>query len=1006
VNAADLRTAGFSESEVSQYEQLQGAGFSQDEIIKHFEGEKKPPPPPSKKRAAWYEIPAPQDLLHGVEVGASGFNKVVANILGLPADAIRWLTEQAGVDPEKVPGLRGGVWGGEWIANKFMPRGAVEPESLMEKIIGATGEQAGAMMLPGIGTEAYLANKLAYPVRYGEAALTAGKTAVGAGTGSGLAREYAPDSPILDLVAQFTGGVATGAGPALYRKGKEAYTALKRGAPTLTETQLNQRAGQVLNEATSPEPVYDINTEAAKKLEKEIPGFRATLGERSADPGQIKLQRSLEAGQGDAANLMAQKKAVNNLAVRDYLSNEFKGTETIDDVIEALNTRKASLEKGADWFEAEAGAARAKLPTVGPQETGRAAVGAIEEARIPMSARKDALYSEVGNPPVQTTNTKDAVKAVEAEFSPGEEAVYPSGVIAKIKKVLKGKVTDAELPLAEGPEGPKETLIARAEKSAKKGLETAQSRFQKNKLKLTDDIAVQLKEKGQRNLYKSFDKDGLVTWDKAAQELAGQGEFPGYAAEQKVDQTTFLDWLESNPVLGADKTVYADKLTKATAKLQAAAADTGERGFQELHSLRKDLGRQISDATTGANPNLPMARRLYTLKNAIDADIEVGLGGENAYQVARDFAREYYLKFRSGTVGKVLQKGQQASGRAIPDAEIGKKLFRLDGADDFIRSVGKENAAEVMRQHATTDLAESGAVNKLTGEINTKQLANWMSRNGRVLEKFGIKEDFDTVNAAYALLDDQKEQVVKFGKSVAAKLLNADPQNAIKAAMSGAEGISGRNTGATMSRLMAQLKTAAPTPEAYKTAMTGLKNAFKDFMVSESESTAETIAGDKYISFPKMEAAIKKYEPAMRELYNDEPRKIEAMLKVREAVKIESRTLKSPLGGGSDTAEKMNIAQGTISRLLDHVPGVHYTVRLARVGLKALSNLNALELNNLVARAYNDPELAQTLMMAAKQQAPKEVARRINNQIALLGLGVSVNKPKENNISTSEVPAP
>ena len=45
MNAADLRAAGFSEAEASQYEKLQGAGFSQEEIIKHFEGEKAPPPP-------------------------------------------------------------------------------------------------------------------------------------------------------------------------------------------------------------------------------------------------------------------------------------------------------------------------------------------------------------------------------------------------------------------------------------------------------------------------------------------------------------------------------------------------------------------------------------------------------------------------------------------------------------------------------------------------------------------------------------------------------------------------------------------------------------------------------------------------------------------------------------------------------------------------------------------------------------------------------------------------
>ena len=1001
MNAADLRAAGFSDTEVSQYEKLQGAGFSQDEIIKHFEGAKEPTLSPLPARSL---RTIPRDILHGVEVGASGFTKGLANILGLPADVVRGAVEAIGVDPEKVPGLRGGVWGGEWIQENLAPAPAI-PETTGEKIIGAIGEQAGAMVVPGIGTEAYLASKLGQAARFGEAARMAGRTAVGAGTASGIAREVAPDSPILDLVAQITGGVATGVGPSLYQKGRQAFSALRRGAPTVTETQLRERAGQVLSDATSPSPIYEQNAATAAKLEKEIPGFRATLGERSGDPGQIKLQRSLEAGQGDAANLMAQKKAVNNLAVRDYIANEFKGTETIDDVIEALNTRKADLGKGADWFEAEAAAARAKIPAAGPQETGRTAVEAIEAKRIPMSAQKDALYGEVGNPAVQTTETRAAVKAVQAEFTPGEESVFPSGALARIKKVLKGKkLEEAETLLGEDLEGPKATLIARAEKAAKKGLDTAQSRFQKDKIKLTEDMVPELKQKGQGKLTRLFDKDGKVSWDQIAQELSGQGEFPGYVAGQKLNPTTFLDWLESNPVLGADKNIYVDKLTKATSRLTAAAADTGERGFQELHSLRKDLGRQISDATTGANPNLPLARRLYTLRNAIDADIEAGLGGDNAYQRARDFAREYYLKFRSGAVGKVLQRGQQASGRAIPDAEIGKKLFRLDGADDFIRAVGEENAGIVMRQHAASDLAESGVVNKLTGEINTKQLANWMSRNGRVLEKFGIKGEFDTVERAYALLDDQKEQAAVFGKSVAAKLLNADPQNAIKSAMTGAEGVSGKNTGAVMSLLKSQLEEAAANAtgsndiavrnEAVKTVLSGLKNAFKDFIISESETTAKTIAGESVISPSGILKALKKYDPAMRVLYNDEPRKLQALLNVQRAIETQARSATSPIGGGSDTFEKAAVAQGVIGKLIDYVPGINYTAKLARVGLKALGNLNEIEMNKLLARAMYDPELAQTLMMAARQQAPKEVARRINNQIAILGLGVTANRPK------------
>ncbi|MCK9361697.1 hypothetical protein M0Q28_05770 [Patescibacteria group bacterium] len=957
----------------------------------------------------------PRDLAHSADVLAGGLVKGTANLAAMGPDAIAsaleslgvqrvadWISEKTGVNLGNVSQhpLRA-----DKVTKTLMPNPPV-PETMGEKIIEGIGEQIPAMVIPGVAAEAYLAPKLGQIPKLIEAAKVAGKTAFGAGTASGIAREAAPDSPGIDLAAQIAGGVAIGKGPDLYRKGQQAFSALRRGAPSVTEGQLRTKAGQTLNEISGTSEIYDQNAAAATKIEEAIPGFKATIGEKTNDPGLIKKQRSLEAGPDKtAAELMAEKKAVNQVAVKDYLANEFKGDESIDEVIDALNTKKKNIEKTVGWMQGEADQAREALPVAGKQESGQAAVAAIEEARAPLKAKKDVLYAEVGNPPVQTSATKEAVKSLEAEFTPGEEAVYPSGIIAKIKKVLKGKVTDAE-PLPPGTEAPPPNpkVAERAEKLAKKGLETAFSRYGKQKIKLTDDIAVVLKEKQQRNLYKLFDKDGRVTWDTVAKELAEEGEIPGFAAGEKIDQSTFVEWLQSNPVLGRSKDVYADRLAKATARVSAAMSDIGERGFQELHSLRKDIGRQISDAVTGANPNMPMARRLYSLRNAIDADIEAALGGENAYQVARDFAREYYLKFRSGAVGKVLQRGGQASGRAVPDAQIPGKLFTIDGADDFIRAVGQENAATVMRQHAAELLMESGAVNKLTNEINTKQFATWVNRNRRVLEKFGIQDDFANVRDAYVALDDLKAMQVEFGKSVASKLLNADPDKAIKAAMQGAEGISGKNTGETMRRLMGQLKDADGVID--KKALLGLKNAFKDFIISEAETTAKTVAGDQIISPAGILKNMKKYEPAMRILYNDEPQKLDALLNVQKAIEIQARSLKSPVGGGSDTFEKLSMAQGVMSRVLDRIPGLSYTGRLARAGLKLVSNLNESELNKLLARAMYDPELAQTLMMAAKNQAPKEVARRINNQLVILSLGVTANKKGEEEEIPTEVPGP
>jgi hypothetical protein len=409
-----------------------------------------------------------------------------------------------------------------------------------------------------------------------------------------------------------------------------------------------------------------------------------------------------------------------------------------------------------------------------------------------------------------------------------------------------------------------------------------------------------------------------------------------------------------------------------------------EVGFQDLHSLRKDIGRQIQDATSGANPNRELAMKLRQLKSAIDADIEAGAGGSAAYKEARDAFTEYATKYRSGQVGQILRKGGQATGRNVPDAQIAQRVFSLDGADDFIRAVGKEKAATHADQYAAQELLSKA--NPLTGEVPVKAIAGWMQKNMGVLRKYGISAKYGTVAKAQAQAEIARAAESEFTKSAASRLLNSDVDKAIGSAFSS----NPSNTGAVVDELMKQIGKD-------KQGAKGLQNAFKDFLVSKIETTAKTLSGDNIISPAAIQKQLVKYAPAMRKLYANDPAKIAALHKVSKAVEIQGRSAKSPIGGGSDTAENLNAARSLAAKVVDIIPGGGMVRSMARVGLGKLNDLTAQEVNKVIARALYDPEFAQTLMMASRRYKPEVVQRRLNSHLITMGLAAMTDQEQQPN---------
>lgn len=125
---------------------------------------------------------------------ATGINRGVSNLVGLPVDAVSKLLSVFGL-AGKEP-----ILGSENIQKRLMPT-PLKPQGFWENTAQATGEQ-----IPGVAA-ATLTGGGSMGV---QAAMNAARVAGGAGILGGAARTVAPESPILDIGAQIVGGIAGG----------------------------------------------------------------------------------------------------------------------------------------------------------------------------------------------------------------------------------------------------------------------------------------------------------------------------------------------------------------------------------------------------------------------------------------------------------------------------------------------------------------------------------------------------------------------------------------------------------------------------------------------------------------------------------------------------------------------------------------------------------------------------------------------------------------------------
>lgn len=346
----DLETLGRSaNSEIAQQPEV-AKGLGDRDLMSLITGAA-PPAPPSQtdQQLAALGIPGVgtpttptqsrgvRDLVQGViTAGAQGVNTGMANIAGLPIDAINAapmlanvLPGVSGVGPisqhpfggsESIKGATAGV-GSLFGAKPYEPQGPIEG------VVNRVGQELGASALPVGGVLAAGARTGIQGARaiagdssrnvlsqlYGRAAESAAVDPVGlvrrevtnaaaAGAGAGVANEVVgapqggPGNFWSDLIGSITGVTALNVAKPIIGAGKSAVATVA-GSPRFADDVAKQQvADAILDNSTAARAQFAANgTVDAQPLadqlrkrapiEEIIPGYQADIAERSADPG-------------------------------------------------------------------------------------------------------------------------------------------------------------------------------------------------------------------------------------------------------------------------------------------------------------------------------------------------------------------------------------------------------------------------------------------------------------------------------------------------------------------------------------------------------------------------------------------------------------------------------------------------------------------------------------------------------------------------------------------------
>jgi hypothetical protein len=705
---------------------------------------------------------------------------------------------------------------------------------------------------------------------------------------------------------------------------------------------MEQHAGRILMAHTSEGPIFAKNAKQAADIEKRIPGLKFTRGQLTNDPKQIKLERAEIRKPGMADELNAEQIANNNEALRNYYSKNFGGKEGVDDLVGELERRQYQLDMTAAEQQAAAGQILSDAPAR-PQRTGNKIIEEVERAKKPIKKAMGKMGKKIPEYPMEFRNVQEKILAIKADktISPTQKKVVEDLQKTFDEMLKKGKSTFTATGL-------------------RREINDRRSELYRAGRKWAADLLGDVK----KALLKDIDE---VTKKARSGKIA---EFDG----KVVNPDEIAAQIEKDSVrLAKAKSVEKPDLQA----MKKALNDTGYPTMQVVHEGNAEYAKRVLrdyKATIGGDPPMitddSQKTILKELKDRVARNMEIlskvspGQDVAASMKAYNEFAStEYFGRFDVGAVKTATKRGAEAAGTARPIETIPSYFTSESGAQDLIRAIGKKPASGIMRGHYAYDMLRK-ATNP-EGQIVSSKLKTWLNNNGMVLEKYGIKKEFTGLLKAQKVADAAKKAAIDFEKSIAGKILKADPEKAI------ANAIKGNNSGKAAQELMDMVS-------GNQAAVEGLRKAFADHIISKVQTTAKDIAGNPTISNAAFQKILANYEPALKVLFKDRPKQAMALRNMRDAYEIMIRNTKSPAGGGSDTAENVFTA-------LSKAAGLSHTTNTIERVVKFLGRYSKKKVDELLVRSFFDPEYAQTLINSVKiKTSTSQMKKQLSGKIVML----------------------
>jgi hypothetical protein len=295
----------------------------------------------------------------------------------------------------------------------------------------------------------------------------------------------------------------------------------------------------------------------------------------------------------------------------------------------------------------------------------------------------------------------------------------------------------------------------------------------------------------------------------------------------------------------------------------------------------------------------------------------------------------------------------------------------LDAADDLIRAVGPGRAKEMMRDFTAMDLMETKSViNRLTGEVNSKGLATWVSDHKAILKKLDLFDEYSDIANIQRVVDEASSNLNLFNKSAASKVINGDINLAMTRAYEGNNDIVG-----TTKELMSLMR-------GNKSAMEGLRTSFADYIERQILDQTDNLITTPIKTAKVITKMIEKFGPAEKLLYAGQPERLKLLDDMKRAFQIMARE--------GELSGKVLEQKEALADKLIFAAGPKLTSSLSELNVYRkfttwMAQLSEEQVSSILLKAAFDPNYAELLLLP-KLVPEEKFVPALANLISRLGI--------------------